>query len=80
MESEDWHRIGIAGGISALILVVSRYRLAYIGAAAAFVGLRLVAGSLFLPSFENHRAKYFVCGLGCVLLVWLLVRVSAERR
>ena len=52
MESEDWHRIGMAGGISALILLVSRYRWIYVGAAAAFIGLRLVAGSLFLPSFD----------------------------
>jgi hypothetical protein len=79
MESEDWHRIGMAGGISALIILVSRYRWIYVGAAAAFIGLRLVASSLFLPSFDAHRPKYFVCGLGCLLFAWLIVRLSSKR-
>ena len=79
MESEDWHRIGMAGGISALILLVSRHRWIYVGAAAAFIGLRLVASSLFLPSFETHRPKYFLSGLGCLLLAWLIVRRSPKR-
>jgi hypothetical protein len=79
MDSEDWHRIEMAGGISALILLLSRYRWAYIGAATAFIGLRLIAGSLFLPSFEAHRTKYFVFGLACLVPTWLLVRVSVKR-
>jgi hypothetical protein len=79
MESEDWHRIGMAGGISALILLLSRYRWAYVGAATAFIGLRLITGSLFLPSFEAHRTKYFAFGLACLVPTWLLVRASVKR-
>ena len=79
MDSEDWHRIGVAGGIAALIFLVFRYRWGYLAATAAFIGLRLIAGSLFLPSFESHRAKYFACGLGCLLLVWLMVKLGANR-
>jgi hypothetical protein len=79
MDSGDWHRIGMAGGISTLILLLSRYRWVYVGTATAFIGMRLIVGSLFLPSFEAHRAKYFVFGLACLIPTWLVVRASVKQ-
>jgi hypothetical protein len=79
MDSEDWHPPPRFDGVAALILLVSRYRWIYLAATTGFIGLRLALGSLFFRPFEAHRARYLVCGLGCLLLACLIVKVGANR-
>jgi hypothetical protein len=75
----NWARMAIWGSGCLLLLVFSRYRMAYVAAALFFMGFRLAILPNVLRGPGTFDWKVFVVGVGSLLGAVLLLKWSASR-